>query len=162
MPDPDPGNPDPADRPDLQALAGELRVVLGQLTRRLREQSPVGEFTRSQASVLRLLERDGPATMTALARVEGIRPQSMGVIISALTEAGLVEGAADPADGRKTVLSLTAAGRAKFDSGRLAREDWFFRVIGAHLSPAEQIELAVGVELLRRLARVPDSPRLDT
>jgi DNA-binding MarR family transcriptional regulator len=136
-----------------QALAGDLRAALGHLVRRLREQGQAGEFTRSQASVLRLLERDGPTTMTALARAEGVRPQSMSVIVATLQEAGLVEGVADPKDGRKTVLSLTDAGRDKFASGRLAREDWLFHAIGTQLTPAEQRQLAVGVDLLKRLAQ---------
>ena len=133
-------------------MATGLRIVLGRLVRRLREQGEGGELTRSQSSVLRLLERDGPATMTALARAEGIRPQSMSAIISVLQDAGLVAGAPDPGDGRKTVLSLTAAGQEKFTTGRLAREDWLFHAIETTLTPAEQRQLAVGIDLLRRLA----------
>jgi len=143
----------PATTPsDPHTVAGDLRVVLGQLFRRLREQGNVGDFNHSQTSVLRRLEREGPATMTALARAEGIRPQSMGTIISVLEEAGLVGGVPDPHDGRKTVLSLTDAARERFATGRLAREDWLFRAIRTHLTPAEQDDLAACVDLLKRLA----------
>jgi DNA-binding MarR family transcriptional regulator len=141
-----------ADETDTLAVAGDLRVVLGQLTRRLRQQSDTGNFTRSQVAVLARLERDGPATMTMLARAEGIRPQSMGVIISFLQDGGLVSGVPDPSDGRKTVLSLTDAARERFATGRLAREDWLFRAIRSQLDPAEQDELAACVALLKRLA----------
>jgi DNA-binding MarR family transcriptional regulator len=140
---------------DTATLAGDLRVVLGQLTRRLRQQADTGDFTRSQLAVLARLERDGSSTMTTLARAEGIRPQSMGVIISVLQEAGLVSGAPDPSDGRKTVLSLTDAARERFATGRLAREDWLFRTIRTQLDPAEQAELAACVALLKRLANSP-------
>ena len=58
-------------------VAGALRVVVGQLVRRLREQAHPGAVTWSQMSVLGRLERDGPATVTRLARAEGVRPQSM-------------------------------------------------------------------------------------
>lgn len=136
-------------------VAGELRVVLGQLVRRLREQASIGDLTRSQAAVLARLERDGPATMSTLARAEGIRPQSMGTIISVLEAAGLVSGAPDPADGRKTVLSLTDSAREQFATGRLAREDWLFRAIRTELSSAEQDQLASLVGLLVRLANSP-------
>ena len=65
-------------------LAGELRVVVGKLIRRLREQVSPGDFTWSQLSVLKRLERDGPATVTTLARAEGVRPQSMGATVAVL------------------------------------------------------------------------------
>jgi DNA-binding MarR family transcriptional regulator len=141
-----------ADQLDTLAVAGELRVVLGQLTRRLRQQADTGDFTRSQLAVLARLERDGAATMTALAHAEGIRPQSMGVIIGVLQDAGMVAGTPDPSDGRKTVLALTDAARERFATGRLAREDWLFRAIRAELDPAEQAELAACIALLKRLA----------
>ncbi|MHB1617618.1 MAG: MarR family winged helix-turn-helix transcriptional regulator [Metallibacterium sp.] len=133
------------------AVAGELRVVVGKLIRRLREQAQPGDFTWSQMSVLGRLERDGPATVTTLARAEGVRPQSMGATVAVLQGAGLVRGAADPADGRQTILSLTPACREMIKASRAAREDWLFRAIRTNLATAEQEELANAVELLKRL-----------
>lgn len=132
-------------------VAGELRVVVGKLSRRLREQAHPGDFTWSQMSVLGRLERDGPATVTSLARAEGVRPQSMGATVSVLQGAGLVRGAPDPADRRQTILSLTAACREMIKASRAAREDWLFRAIRTSLAAAEQEELANAVELLKRL-----------
>jgi DNA-binding MarR family transcriptional regulator len=140
---------------DPLVVAGDLRVALGRLARRLREQANGGDFTHSQSSVLVRLERDGPATMTALARVEGIRPQSMGTIVSVLEAAGLISGAPDPGDGRKTLLSLTDSAREQFATGRLAKEDWLFQAIRTRLTPAEQAQLATCVTLLQRLADAP-------
>jgi DNA-binding MarR family transcriptional regulator len=133
------------------ALAGDLRVVIGKLIRRLREQASAGDFTPSQAAVLVRLERDGPATVTTLARAEGVRPQSMGATVAVLEEAGLVVGAPDPADGRQTILSLTAACRKRIKDSRAAREDWLFQAIRTQLTSAEQEKLAGCVELLQRL-----------
>jgi DNA-binding MarR family transcriptional regulator len=140
---------------DPLAVAGDLRVVLGQLVRRLREQGTVGDLTRSQTAVLIRLERDGPATMSALARAEGIRPQSMGAIVSVLESTGLVGRAPDPRDGRKTVLSITDEAREQFRTGRLAREDWLLRAIRTQLAPEERDRLGACVELLQRLAVAP-------
>ncbi|KAA3452028.1 MarR family transcriptional regulator [Mesorhizobium sp. SARCC-RB16n] len=134
------------------ALAAELRVVAGRLIRRLREQADAGDLTPSQKSVLLHLEREGPATVTVLARAQNMRPQSMGAIVSALEAAGLVNGAPDPDDGRQTMLSLTAACREMIATGRAARQDWLFRAIQASLDPKEQERLAEAVELLKRLA----------
>jgi DNA-binding MarR family transcriptional regulator len=102
-------------------------------------------------SVLGRLERDGPATVTVLARSEGMRPQSMGAIVAALEAAGIVTGEPDPADGRQTILSLAPAFRKKVKARRAATEDWLFKSIQSRLAPAEQDVLANGVELLKRL-----------
>src|ERR1700761_571654 len=88
-------------------LARELRIVFGNLKRRLREQATAGDFTFSQIAVLSRLEREGPATVSNLAREQGVRPQSMGATVAALESAGFVQGSPDPSDGRQTLLSLT-------------------------------------------------------
>jgi DNA-binding MarR family transcriptional regulator len=134
------------------ALAGELRVVLGKLKRRLREQAYLGDLTWSQVSVLGHLAREGPATVTELARAEGVRPQSMGATVAALQAAGLISGVPDPQDGRQTILSLTPRCRDLIKAGRAAREDWLLRAIQTSLSADEATQLAAAVELLKRLA----------
>lgn len=135
-----------------QLLAGELRVLIGKLSRRLREQANPGDFTWSQKSVLIRLEREGPATVTTLARAEGVRPQSMGATVSTLEQAGLVTGSPDPADGRQTILSITPRCRELISTTRAAKQDWLFRAIQAKLAPQEQDELARALALLNRLA----------
>jgi DNA-binding MarR family transcriptional regulator len=139
------------DADQASALARELREISGKLTRRLREQAPPGDLTWSQVVALGRLYRDGPATLSALARAENMRSQSMGAIIAPMEEAGLVVGSPDPADGRQTILSLTRKARALVQDTRLAREDWLFRVIQATLSPQEQDELAAALGLLKRI-----------
>ncbi len=132
-------------------LARELRILLGTLRRRLRAEAHPEELTVSQMSVLGRLEREGPATVTTLARDDGVRPQSMSATVSALEAAGLLSGSPDPADGRQTLLSLTPAGKEMIRANRAAREDWLYRAVRTKLSAREQGELAVGVELLKRL-----------
>lgn len=140
---------------DMPVLVDELRVALGQLGRRLREQAEGNDLTRSQSSVLVRLERDGPATATALARAEGIRPQSMAKIVAALTEAGYIGGSPDPKDGRKTVIDLTDSAREQFRTGRLAKQDWLTRAIGATCTAEEISQLAASTKVFQRLARSP-------
>jgi len=140
-----------SDSTRASALAGELRVLISQLKHRLREQSHLGEYTWSQTAVVIRLERDGPATVSDLARAEGVRQQSMGATVSALEEAGLVSRSSDPADGRRTILSLTNTCRELLKVTRAAKEDWLFRAIQTKLSSAEQEELAAALMLLKRL-----------
>ena len=132
-------------------LAGDLRLLLGRFKRRLRQEAGLADLTWSQTAVLGLLDREGPATVTTLARIEGVRPQSMGATIAVLQERGLVTGAPDPADGRQTILALTPACVAMVQTARAAGEDWLHRAIDTHLSEAEQQQLATAVTLLARL-----------
>ncbi|GAB2573784.1 MarR family transcriptional regulator [Dyella jejuensis] len=141
----------PASAIPLATTVGDLRLVVGRLKRRMREEVGSGGLTWSQISVLGHLDREGPATVTALARAEGVRPQSMGATVAALEGAGMLAGEPHPTDRRQVLLSLTPAAREWIKASRTAREDWLLHVIQGRLSPAEQKQFARGVELLKRL-----------
>lgn len=134
------------------ALAGDLRIALGKLSRRLREQVHPNDLTHAQKSVLLRLDRDGPATVSALARAGSVKPQSMRVTVGALEAMGAVAGKPDPTDGRQTLIELTPGFRKALKESRAAKDDWLFRALQAQLSAAEQAELAKAVTLLQRLA----------
>lgn len=136
----------------VPALAAELRVALGRIIRKLRDQGRSGDFTPSQRAVLVHLEHAGSTTITALARVEGVRPQSMGATVATLEAADLVRRTADPADGRQTLLAITDACREMLRAGRAAREDWLVHGLEQHLSAVERARLADILPLLLRLA----------
>ncbi|MGF6919076.1 MarR family winged helix-turn-helix transcriptional regulator [Paraburkholderia sp. 40] len=137
---------------DLAALAGELRIAVSKLIRRAREHSQSSDFTSAQKSVLFHLERDGPATVSALARAQRVKPQSMRITVAGLETLGVVKGEADPTDGRKTLIDLTPTFRRTLKASRAAKEDWLIRALQAQLSPREQATLAAAVGLLQRLA----------
>jgi DNA-binding MarR family transcriptional regulator len=146
-------------RPDVPAqLAVELHEFVGRLRRRLREQADAGDLPPSQVAVLRRLEREGPVTVSALARVAGVRSQSMGATVAALQAAGLVSGTPDPADGRQTLLSLTPACRKWIRQNRAAKQDWLLRAIDAELDAREQQELARALALLNRVVDAQPAP----
>ncbi|RPK76464.1 HTH-type transcriptional repressor NicR [Streptomyces sp. ADI95-17] len=137
--------------PSAEELATRLAAVVGRLLRRLRSTSSGGLLTPTQRSVLARLDREGPATTAALARAEYVRPQSMRLTLGALESQGLVERAPDPADGRKAVMSLTAAGAASLAEVRAAKHDWLAEAIAAGLDGAERRTVAEAVELIDRL-----------
>ena len=139
------------DAETVHAMASELRIVVGKLTGRLREQAQVGEFTFSQIKILVRLEAEGPATVTTLAREEGVRSQSMGEMVASLKAAGLISGAPDPSDGRQTVLSLTDACRELFKQTRAAKDDWLFHAIQTRFASDELAQLADSIATLKRL-----------
>lgn len=134
-------------------LAGELLAVVGKLRRKLREQGTLGDLTWSQKSALLHLEREGSATVTQLANALGMRSQSMGANIRALTKSGMVERHPDPADGRQSLISLTAQCREWIRAGRAAREDWLFHAITATLNAEEQETLQQATRLLERMVQ---------
>jgi DNA-binding MarR family transcriptional regulator len=140
-----------ADSFDIDELATSLRMLVGRLKRKLREQANVGDFTPSQIAVLLRLQRDGPTTSSALARAEGMRAQSMGAIIGPLQEARLVAGSPDPADGRQILIDLTDHCRTIMREGTAARQDWLTRRLQGGFSSGEQREIAHAVKLLARL-----------
>ena len=135
----------------IAAIATELRVLVDQFKRRFREKVNLGDLTSSQLAVLRRLDSDGPATVTTLARAEGMRPQSMSAVIAEMEAAGLVRGAPDPSDGRRTIISLTDPGWDSIKLSRAERQDWLAHMINAKFSPAEIRQLVSTMALLERL-----------
>ncbi len=146
-----------SDRPGISsperasALALELRTSLGKLKRKLRSQAGHEDLTSSQVSVLLRLEKDGPATVSNLARAEAMRPQSMSAVIAPLEAAGLVSGTLDPNDGRQTLFSLTKMCRKQIQERRAAKQDWLTKTIQTRLSAQEQKKLTAALEILARL-----------
>lgn len=141
-----------AERADTSELSANIRLVVRKIMRGFREHKCDDELNLPLVSVLSLLDSEGPATVTALARLERMRPQSMGGITSELAAMGLVAGARDPTDGRSTILSLTPAGKTLLQESRAARQDWLTHSINEKLTPAERELLTIAVQLLNRVA----------
>jgi DNA-binding MarR family transcriptional regulator len=120
----------------------------------MRQTSVVGEMTLSQASVLSLLEREGPATPGVLATRERISPQSMGTILISLEALDLVSRTPDPNDGRCLVISLTEAGLQAIHGARRQREERLARALADNFTAEEQQTLIAALPLLERLARL--------
>jgi DNA-binding MarR family transcriptional regulator len=134
--------------PDPAALASELRVVLGQLVRRLRAEHA---FPLSHGTVLGRLDREGPRSVSDLAGAERVRPQSMAQTVADLEERGLVARRPDPGDRRRALVELTGEGRAALEGDRRHREGWLAEGIAEDLTPRERVVLTQALELLRRL-----------
>src|SRR4051794_22718399 len=138
---------------DVDQVAGALQVSLGLLVRRLRQAQVGGELTLPESSALARLDRGGPTTATALARLEQISPQSMGATLAALEGRGLVERRPDPDDGRRAVISATAAGLEALGSRRNARTEVIAGALSHGFSPAELRQLLAAAPLIERLAQ---------
>jgi len=133
-----------------EALASDLRVVIGQLIRRLREERR--DLTLSQVTVLGRLDRLGPTSISDLAADERVRPQSMARTVAWLADHGLVERGPHAVDRRLVVVTLTEAGRKAVAEDRRRREGWLANAIERDLTERERRLLAEATLLLARLA----------
>ena len=131
-------------------IASDLRVVLGQLVRRLRAEH---RFPLSHGAVLGRLDRDGPQSTSDLAVAERVRPQSMAQTLGDLEADDLITRRPDPDDGRRVLIELSGSGREALEQDRRHREGWLARSIEEELSDEEQEVLAQAVVLLQRLSR---------
>jgi DNA-binding MarR family transcriptional regulator len=124
------------------------------LRARLRTESAPADrhWTWSQITTLGRIAEDEPTTAAALAAAEHVRPQSMAETVAALLREGLVSRESDPTDGRKSLISTSAAGRELLSSIPAIRGAWLEAAIEQHLSPAERRTLAEAAQIMERLA----------
>ncbi|MFJ9817539.1 MarR family winged helix-turn-helix transcriptional regulator [Streptomyces sp. NPDC101151] len=133
--------------------ARDLRVVFSRLRRRIREVAQDSDLTPSQESALSLVGKHGAATASALAAAEGVRPQSMATTLAALEQHDLIRRAPDPDDGRRQLVTLTEAGRARVEGNKQLREEWLARAFEDRYTEAERQTVLQALELLERLSR---------
>jgi DNA-binding MarR family transcriptional regulator len=134
---------------DTTLLASELRVVLGQLMRRLRAEHG---FSISQGAVLGRLDRQGTSSIGELATAERVRPQSMAQTVCDLEALGLIARGPDPSDGRRVLVELTELGTETLAEDRRKRDGWLASAIADDLSVEDHEVLQRALGLLRRLA----------
>ena len=92
-------------------LAPRLRLAVVRLARRLRQEAGT-DLGPSQTAALATIERHGPLAPSELAERERIKRPTATRILGHLEKAGLVTRVGDPEDGRASILSVSAEGRA--------------------------------------------------
>ena len=136
---------------DPARTAADLKLAIGRIARRLRQNHEVGDLTLSEVSVLARLDREGASTPGVLADQERVRPQAMATTLAALTDRGLVRRRPDAEDRRKVLMSITPAGRKVLSSRRDESVQRLAEVLDG-FTQAEQRKFAAMVPLLDRLA----------
>lgn len=133
------------------SLAGDLRVAVTRIVRRLRLERSSERITDGQYAALATLANRGPMTPTGLAEDQHIQPPPMTRTVNALAEAGLVRRDEHPTDGRQVIVSITDAGLAEVRETRRRRNEWLAKRL-AGLEPAEREVLARAAVLLERIS----------
>ena len=131
--------------------AREVKVVVSRLRRRLRGLALVDDLSGSQAAVLTRLHKEGPSSASELAGAEAISHQAVGAILAVLEERGFIHRNPDPADGRRQLISLTAAGISHAENTTSAREEWLARALQDRLTEDERRTVRHAMTLLDRL-----------
>jgi DNA-binding MarR family transcriptional regulator len=134
------------------AVASEVRMSVMRLARRLRQQRPDHGLSLTRLAVLSRLDREGPATVTALALAERIQPQSMTRAVAELEQRGLLERSPHPSDRRQVVLRISDAGMDLLAADRRQRDEWLAVAMADTLTPVEQELVRLASSLLDRLA----------
>jgi DNA-binding MarR family transcriptional regulator len=137
---------------ELARLALAVRDGVGRLNWRMRAECDAGSPGPTVLAVLSRLIRAGTHTPKEIADAERIHPQSLTRILASLTERGLITRTPDPADGRRSLIDITPAGRALMREYTSSRERWLSAALQRALSPTERQLLGMAAELLVRVA----------
>jgi DNA-binding MarR family transcriptional regulator len=131
---------------DSQRLA---RSVV-RLSRRLRQERHT-ELTPTQLAVLGTVMVMGPATPSAIAARENVRPPSVTRTLNCLVDDGYVLREPHPDDRRQVLVRLSDKGEALLDEERSRRNAWLDGRLSA-LTVEERTTLREASDLLERLA----------
>lgn len=148
--------PAPADRAEATS---RLRLAVGRLSRRMRQESSHGR-SLTQIGILATLDRAGSTTLGDLAAIERVSPPTITKAVGTLVGEGLVEKVPDPDDRRVCRAVLTGAGRRDLDAMRNRRDAW----LATRLAALDEADLARLVELVPMLEALttgeppPDDP----
>lgn len=138
--------------PDIVALAEALRPAVLRVSRRLRHAAQRLGLSAQDVSLLVQVRKKPGIGVSALAEAEGISKPTMSAHAKRLEEAGLLSRAGDAEDGRRSGLTVTAAGDAALETIRQGRNDWLASRL-SRLSPQDRDALARAAPALLRLAQ---------
>jgi DNA-binding MarR family transcriptional regulator len=135
-------------------LARDLRLAIGRIARRLRRLYVDADEGTSflELAVLQRLHRDGPASPGTLAGDEGVTSAAVAAALTRLSSKELLAREPSPQDGRRAVVTITAAGRATLARRESASVNRIDEVLSGQLSDVERSRLSAVIPLLERIA----------
>lgn len=125
-----PGVLDPGSRTRRTDLLTGLEQEVGVMIRRIRRvlhdraHSVHPELQASSYLMLSWLDQHGPQRASAMAEVFDIDKGAISRQVQHLVDLGLVDRAPDPADGRATLVSVSAAAADRMAAVADARREW--------------------------------------
>ncbi|MBY4953564.1 MarR family winged helix-turn-helix transcriptional regulator [Pantoea sp. DY-17] len=134
---------------ETQQLAEELRKMVSHLVRNVRVSTAT--VRTSQYETLDLLDSHDALSIADLARLRGVKHQSMRLVINELEAQDLVLRQKSAQDARAQVIVLSDQARAALAAARQQRADWLAVRINETLDQQDRDDLQKGLAALRKL-----------
>jgi DNA-binding MarR family transcriptional regulator len=134
---------------ETQQLAEELRKMVSHLVRNVRVSTAT--VRTSQYETLDLLDSHDALSIADLARLRGVKHQSMRLVINELEAQDLVLRQKSAQDARAQVIVLSDQARAALAAARQQRADWLAARINQTLDQQDRDDLQKGLAALRKL-----------
>ena len=135
--------------PPRSDLASRLRLDVARLARRLRQEAGAG-LSPSLTAALATIERHGPLTPSELAVRERVQRPTVTRVLARLEEDALISRAADPADRRSSLVTVSAQGRELLAVMRTRKDAFLARRLAA-LDDADREALARAAAIVERM-----------
>lgn len=139
---------------ELPQLARDLRFAIGRVARRLRRMYVDSDDGLSflELTVLHRLDGSGPTSPGTLAGDEGVTSAAVAAALSQLETHRLVTRVKAPEDGRRVIVTITAAGRRTLRHREAASIGRIEQVLREQLSATDRARLAAVIPLLEKVA----------
>lgn len=134
---------------EIQSLADELRQTVSAFVRNVRVAT--SSVRTSQHETLDLLDTHQALSVAELARLRGVKHQSMRLVINELERQGLVQRQKCQQDARSHLIVLSEKARALLADARALHAEWIAAQIADKLDAAARKELQIGITALRKL-----------
>lgn len=132
-------------------VADALHSAAIHLLRGVRKEDERTGVGPARLSALSVLVFAGPMRLTALARIEQVKPPTMTKVIAGLEASGLVRRRADAKDARAVRLEATRRGTKLLQEGRRRRVERLTAALQA-LAPDEVDILARAATIIERVS----------
>jgi DNA-binding MarR family transcriptional regulator len=138
---------------DPPELARDLRMAIGRVARRLRRMYAEADEGLSflELAVLHRLDAAEPSSPGSLAEAEGVTGAAVAAALSQLERQRLVSRARAPEDGRRVIVTVTAAGRRALRKREVASLQGMERAL-RNLTTTDRDRLAAVIPLLEKVA----------
>lgn len=136
----------------LSERAAHLRTAIVRTARRLRQEAAAetSGLTPTSVAALATIERHGPLTPSEIAAIERVKRPTITRTLGCLEREGLIDRAADPADGRSSLVSVNGAGRERLRRLRGRKNAYLARRM-KDLTDEEVETLERAAEILERM-----------
>jgi DNA-binding MarR family transcriptional regulator len=139
-------------QPRDMEIAASLRITLNRIVKIMRRETRNdGQLSLTERSTLGLLYPDVQLAPTDIARTEKVTTQSMSQVVNHLVELKFVVRTPSAEDGRKILLSLSDAGRARVEQARQEKQEWLAKALHEKMSGAEKDLLVDALLILTKL-----------